>query len=226
MSLFSSYRAAGLCVVPLKDGVPCVKWGQYSEVLPSEAEVLDWKGKEYALVCGKVSGIIALDIDTDDATTIAKIEALAGVSPVKKIGSKGFTAFYRYNGEKTARWGTEVEILSDKHLTTIPPSKHRSKQGVVYKWVGQELIGANLPSLHPSFLAVMDVLYPKPKREEPNYTYQRDHDNIELHQAEKMLSFLDANCARDEWVQIGMALKNEFGDTTTDRGTMHQKNIF
>ncbi len=212
-SLFSAYREAGLCVIPLKDGAPLVKWGQYIDTLPLESEVIKWRGDEFALICGKVSGVIALDLDTDNPETIARIEAIAGVSPVKKIGSKGFSAFYRYNGEKTARWGTEVEILSDKHLTTIPPSKHRAKAGVVYKWMGRELLGADLPMLPATFYAVMDALYPKPPQRDTVHYMPRDYDSLELTQAEEMLSYLDPSCNRDEWVAIGMALKSEYGDT-------------
>ena len=114
MSLFQKYKDAGLCVIPLHKGQPTVKWGKYIDRLPDD--VSGWgKHKEYALVCGKVSGVIGLDIDTDDAELIAKIESIAGKSPVKKIGSKGFTAFYKYNGERTQQWGGVVEILSDKH---------------------------------------------------------------------------------------------------------------
>ena len=215
--MFKEYRDAGFCVIPLVGGQPVVQWGQYQNKLPDDVSAWE-QYKEYALVCGAVSKVIALDIDTDDAETIAKIEAIAGVSPVKKIGSKGFTAFYRYNGERTQQWGGIIEILSDKHLTTIPPSKHRSKQGVVYKWTGPELIGADLPPLAPSFCAVMDILYPKPVRafRDSAPRFERSHDSVELAQAEKMLSYISADCPRDEWVQIGMALNDEFGDTACE----------
>lgn len=213
--LFQKYQEAGLCVVPLKGGLPMTQWGKYANELPPKSEILKWdceNWKEYALVCGKVSGIIALDIDTDDAAIIDKIETIAGVSPVKKIGSKGYTAFYKYSGEKTSSWDGVVEVLSDKHLTTLPPSKHRNKN-IHYKWAKEELIGAALPALDHNFFAIMDVLYPKPKREEKSYSYSRDYDNIELIQAEKMLGFVGSDCSRDEWVMIGMSLKDEFGDT-------------
>ena len=213
-SLFTLYHEAGMCVVPLKDGAPLVKWGQYIDALPDAATVASWRADEYALVCGKASNIIALDIDTSDEAVISRIIAIAGDSPVKKIGSKGLSLFYRYNGEKTARWGTEVEILSDKHLTTIPPSKHRNKAGVVYKWMGRELLGAELPMLQPAFYGMMDLLYPCPAPpERPSYSLPREHLSIEIQQAEEMLSYIDPSCARDEWLQIGMALRSEYGDT-------------
>lgn len=218
--MFRPYIDAGLCVVPLRNGTP-VEWKEYQERLPN-GEILEWekhKYKEIALVCGRISGVIALDIDTDDPEVIKRVEAIAGVSPVKKRGSKGFTAFYRYNGEKTQRWGTEVEILSDKHLTTLPPSKHRSKN-LHYKWEGIELIGAELPLLGKSFYAVMDVLYPKAAVREPTpIHYERSASteryaerHIELEEARRMLDYISSDCSREEWIKVGMALREEYGD--------------
>jgi len=209
--MFQKYLDAGLCVIPLKNGIPAVKWSQYQQTKPTQTDIKGWdKFKEYALVCGKVSGVIALDIDTDDVAIIEQIESIAGVSPVCKIGSKGYTGFYRYNGEKTQNWGGVCELLSDKHLTTLPPSKHREKN-LHYEWhEGCELIDATLPALPADFLEKMDLLYPKPIRHEPRIEYTER--TIELQEAENMLSFISPDCKRDEWVKIGMALRDEYGD--------------
>jgi len=210
--LFEKYLDAGLCVIPLRNGQPQIQWGKYMSELPPLDEVQKWgKYNEYALVCGAVSGVVALDIDTDDAAIIAKVEAIAGVSPVKKKGSKGFTAFYRYNGEKTQQWGKVVEILSNKHLTTIPPSKHRIKD-LNYTWIdGVELIGADLPMLADNFIAIMDLLYPKASNGYlPRIEYTER--TIEIEQARKMLDYISPDCDRDTWIRMGMALRDEFGD--------------
>ncbi len=210
--MFQKFLDAGLCVIPLKKGVPQVEWSKYFDALPDD--VSQWKGNEYALVCGKVSGVIAIDIDIDDTS---RIYALAGDTPVRKKGSKGFTAFYRYSGETSCNWKNtsgEVicELLSNKRLTTIPPSPHR-KTGKPYVWVDADIIGASLPALNEDFILLMDAKYPKqkqfsisPPREVGAY------QDIRLYDAERMLTFIDANCSRDEWVQIGMALRDEFGD--------------
>jgi hypothetical protein len=217
--MFSQFLAAKLCVIPLKGGVPQTEWSKFFDKLPDEVQAGEWRNhtpayKEYALVCGKVSNVIAIDIDTDETD---RIEELAGISPVKKRGSKGFTAFYRYNGESSQNWkdssGAVIcELLSDKRLTTIPPSPHR-KTNKPYIWMDNNtgLMGVELPLLSDDFIILMDAKYPRPKPF--NYQYPRiDYNDVELHEAEKMLSFVDSNCARDEWVQIGMALRDEFGD--------------
>lgn len=211
--MFLLYRDKGLCVIPLgKDGIPPVKWKQFQSDFPTEQEAANWDkcGFDYGLMCGLVSGLVCLDIDTDDPAVIAQVEAIAGISPVKKIGSKGFTAFYAYGGEKTSRWG-QVELLSDKHMTTIPPSRHRSKD-VYYKWVGAELGAVALPPLPANFCAIMDLLYPRPVRQYTPRPFLTS-EVIDMGEAQAMLTFVSSDTARDEWIKIGMALKAEFGDT-------------
>lgn len=213
--MFQKFRDAGLCVVPLSGNSYPVKWGQYQEALPSNEDCSVWEKKytDYGLVCGKVSGVIALDFDTDDAALITKVELLAGVSPVKKKGSKGFTAFYAYNGEQSKSWSmggkVVVELLSDKRMTTIPPSKHR-KTGKPYIWIdGAGLLdGLVLPALADSFVEMLDVMFKVPKRE---YVERVKHD-VDFQDVERMLGFIDSNCSREDWIKIGMALRDEFGD--------------
>lgn len=189
--------------------MPAVKWGQYNDKLPDD--ISGWnKFDEIAVVLGRISDIVALDIDTDDAAIIKSIEDFVGVSPVKKIGSKGFTAFYRYNDEKTKSWGGVVEILSNKHLTTIPPSKHREKD-LHYTWQGQELIGADLPYLPPDFYEFMEGMYPSPVRDVPLYHYQ--YNDATLDEVAGALNYISPDCNREQWVKIGMALRDYFGDT-------------
>lgn len=213
--MFTKFLSRGLCVIPLKAGVPQVEWSKYAHNLPTADITDNWHAKEYALVCGKVSNIIALDIDTDET---ARIYGLAGHTTVRKKGSKGFTAFYRYNGEVSQNWkdtnGQVIcEILSDKRLTTIPPSPHR-KTGKPYVWVEDDLFNVtDIPALNDDFILLMSAKYPKRER----FTVQApkslmEFDDLQLHEAEDMLSYITADCSRDTWIQIGMALRDEFGD--------------
>lgn len=206
--MFIDYIQAGFCVIPSKGGMPIVKWGKYQDKPPTFEEAQDWSGN-IELVCGKVSGIIALDFDTDDARKIAQVEAIAGISPVKKKGSKGFTAFYRYNGEKGSSWNGEIELLSDKHLTCLPPSLHR-KTGKPYEWLDKQLIGSELPALNPKFSQIMDLMYDKKPKIQP-VQYIKSEE-IEFDEIERMLDFISPDCSRDEWIVIGMGLRDEFGD--------------
>ena len=212
---FSEFKDSGLCVVPLKSGVPLVEWSRYFFELPN-GEVDSWHGNEYALVCGAVSDVIAIDIDTDEGAS--RIYQLAGETPVRKQGSKGFTAFYKFNGEKSGSWKKDgqviVELLSDKRLTTIPPSPHR-KTGKPYVWLERDLMGAELPTLSPDFITLMDALYPKPQRVVIS-PVRYDKDDIRLDEVADALDYISSDVPRDEWITIGMALRDEFGDAACD----------
>lgn len=213
--MFHQFLSRGLCVIPLRKGVPQVEWSRYYDAMPTEDEARGWDEaghKEYALLCGKQSGVIGLDIDTDDT---AFFYTLAGETPLRKVGSKGFTAFYKYNGELNNAWGVAptggplVAILSDKRLTTIPPSPHR-KTSDIYKWIDGEIF-ENLPSINPDFLTFMDAKYPKPPRKvwATPVTYD---SKVYLDDAAEMLDYVSSDCPRESWVEIGMALRDEFGD--------------
>lgn len=226
--MFLDFRRAGLCVIPQNNGIPVkgIEWSRFYERLPSIEEVGTWHGDDYGLVCGKTSGVIGLDIDTDSEIS-QTIYALAGKSPVRKKGSKGFTAFYKWNGEASQNWKESgaikpiVELLSDKRITTIPPSPHR-KTGKPYVWMdGIGLLdGAELPTLSPTFIAVLSAMFPKPVREfrEPEGNSLRE--DIALSEAAEMLDFISSDCSREDWLMIGMALRDEFGDAAN--GLWHQ----
>lgn len=215
---FKKFFDAGIYTIPLKNGIPQVEWSRYFNVAPDASDCEKWdsaKHNEYALLCGGVSNVVAVDIDTDDLAE--RIYSFAGSTPVRKRGSKGFTAFYRYNGEKSQNWKTSAgevicEILSTKRLTTIPPSPHR-KTGKPYVWLDKELLGTDLPCINDDFILLMDAKYPKQKPFSISPPREvGSHDDIRLYEAERMLTFVDPSCSRDEWVQIGMALRDEYGD--------------
>lgn len=215
MNIYQKYIEAGFGVIPASGGIPSLKWGQYQNTLPTLDEAANWHG-DVVLICGGASNIVALDKDTDDALIISRIEAMSGISPVKKKGSKGYTSFFQYRGEKSKQWKLDgvvvLELLSDKRLTTIPPSNHRITKKP-YEWIGgTELIGAQLPILPPNFIAVMDAIFPAPIVHYPDLPRYVHNENIELDQVEAMLSHINPDCSREEWLRIGMALRDEFGD--------------
>ena len=214
--MFQWFLSRNVCVVPLRKGIPQVEWSRYYDKLPSQDDAKGWDEvghKEYALLCGSVSNVVAIDIDTDDTSLFY---TLAGETPLRKLGSKGFTAFYRYNGERSQTWGRKedgspiVELLSDKRLTTIPPSPHR-KTGKPYIWMDGDAGFANLPVINPDFFTFMDAKYPRPKQKAwtPPVEY---NEKVQLEDAAEMLNYISSDCSREQWINIGMALRDEYGD--------------
>jgi hypothetical protein len=232
--MYQKYNQLGLCVIPEKKGVPLFAWSEFMERLPTQPECESWEksGHDgYGLVCGKLSGIIALDIDTDNQEVLDKVIALAGKSGLVKRGSKGRTLFYRYEGQPSKSWKQDgkviVELLSDKRKTTIPPSKHRTS-GKEYIWESENY--SEIPLLGKGFVEMMEILFPSPKREVRAIEYVVE-DVIGVEEIAELLDYCDPNMSYQDWVSIGMALRHEFGDAAfglwdswSSKGTAYKKN--
>lgn len=147
-------------------------WTRFAERQPTDIEFEcweQWPDAGIGVVLGKLSGIIGLDKDYDipgggnDA-----LQAIIPYSPVAKKGEKGWTRFYRFNGEPSCSFdvgGMRVlDVLSDGRQTVVPPTPHPS--GCSYTWISpdslDEITGAeDLPTLPDDFLAqVAKVLEP------------------------------------------------------------------
>ena len=87
------------------------------------------------------AGVVALDVDTEDAAQLAAICATVPASPVAKTGAKGFTAFYRAAPGASipsrhfaaSRKQGICDLLSIGTQTVLPPSPHPA--GHAYRWL-------------------------------------------------------------------------------------------
>ena len=177
MHLFKEYAQEyidkGISVIPDKFGGknPLIKgWTEYNDRLPSKEEVSDWNNSfnesNIAVCLGPASNIIALDFDCDDQQIIDVIEDILPESPVAKIGSKGWTRFFKYNNESTNKvtfnGKVVIEVLAENKKTTVPPSVHPN--GSSYRWVDKALLDLHineLPSLPPMLLAEIELTLAK-----------------------------------------------------------------
>lgn len=218
-NIFSGWKPfldKGYSVIPDKFAGknPLIKeWSDFCYRLPTEAECISWTSRfeesNIAVCLGQASGIIALDIDEDREEILSIILPILPDSPVKKVGAKGETRFFRYTGEFTDSLKFNgkivIEVLSNGKKTTIPPSVHPS--GVSYKWVDKTLLDVDkrtLPLLPPALLAhIGSVLRSKfPDFAETsssgNFTYESGRNNA-----------LGSECARliQERVPVDEALR-------------------
>lgn len=165
-SSYASYIEAGYSVIPDRptSHAPYIAgWAQYCDRLPTLEEASAFIASDIdsniSLCLGAASGVIALDLDATDPTVLDLVVPILPPSPVEKVGSKGWTRFFKYNGEHSQqiKYNGEVviEILSTSKKTTIPNSIH-PKTGEPYKWQGLGLLDvskADLPFLPPFLLA-------------------------------------------------------------------------
>jgi len=129
------YWKAGLAAIPLRENEkrPAIsEWQVYAERLPTNEEQQSWlkayQGGNIGLALGPASGVVAIDIDTDDPVARQAIDRVLPPSPFERIGAKGAVRMYRYSGERTARIqsdnGMVCEILSGGSQVVMPGSIH------------------------------------------------------------------------------------------------------
>lgn len=135
------YLERGWSIIPIKSGskLPSIaSWKEYQERLPTVAEITKWwtdrPEDNIALVCGKISGVIVVDIDPKHGGTTEGLELPPSLC--SRTGGGGQHIFYKYvPGVIGAKIGirTGIDIRSDASYVVIPPSLHAS--GNTYDWI-------------------------------------------------------------------------------------------
>lgn len=163
MTIFSSeapkYWNVGLPAIPLLRGEkrPAInRWQLFADTKPTEDEKRVWletfPDGNIGLPMGASSGLVAIDIDTDDPKILGILDKLLPPTPWTRVGKKGMVRIYRFNGERTNRIkGSDnsmiCEILSKGTQIVLPPSIHpETKRPYVANAPLYEVLGA-VPSL-------------------------------------------------------------------------------
>ena len=155
------------------------EWQRFCDRLPTELKTDIWAKWPGAGICVALgfNDVMAVDIDTTDHEVIAAVEGVLPPSPVQKVGSKGYTAFYRGADVKDTKFPINgknaVEILTHGRQTVVPPTIHLDT-GNAYRWLGDALdqhTPASLPELPADIIErLAEALRPfgyeaKPERE-------------------------------------------------------------
>ena len=144
MGIFSEfapkYWAAGLPVIPLqsKSKSPVTAgWTRYGvEPLPDDVKA-EWLAQypegNIGLPLGPMSGLVIIDIDTDDPRVTNLLKQILPPTPWVRRGKKGAAWAYRWKDHKTARirdadGKSLLEILSTGTQVVCPPSIHPDTQ--------------------------------------------------------------------------------------------------
>lgn len=130
------YHAHGLQAIPLyaREKRPIITdWSRYADISVDAETSAQWieryPDSNLGLVLGKSSGLIMIDIDTDDVKLIEVIKSCLPPSPWQRFGRKGMMLAYKYSPIKTHRiknssGQTIVECLSSRTQCVLPPSIH------------------------------------------------------------------------------------------------------
>lgn len=136
----------GYSVVPLqpRSKKPILEWKTYQTTPASKETVESWfKDKPdlgVAIVTGRISGVVVLDVDQPTSVKWRKeLEELDDVkTPVVKTRS-GYHYYFKYpDGMEVPSFSIEGlgDFQSDGKLVTVPPSIH--EKGTHYEWVHEK----------------------------------------------------------------------------------------
>lgn len=138
---------------------PAFGWQKYRDRLPTSFETglwcRNWPDANIGVILGTRHGgkqLVAVDFDVTDPDILDELARTIPVSPMRKRGAKGFTAFYLAPAEirsqkvKAGAAGA-IDILTgnETRQTVMPPSLH--PDGHVYAWLAGPVALADLPSL-------------------------------------------------------------------------------
>lgn len=214
----SRLRANGYSVIPLAAGEkrPVVRgWQHFCEEPAGEHLLRQWARLPSANVgvcLGSASGLVALDFDEDVDGLHERIEEIVGESPVRKAGSRGYTGFYRYGGERSRHYGvggsSVLDVLSAGRHTVVPGSVHPS--GVPYRWLTDRTLentrAEELPALRPEAMAEVGRML-RPAR--AVFTPREGTPPGGIVEA---LRHISPDVPYPVWRDVGMAIKDELGE--------------
>ncbi len=120
-----------LSVIPIRPGTkkPCCEWQEFQSRIPTEDEIEAWfeawPHAQIALVTGNISGVVAIDLDNEEAVKWAA-QNLPKPGAYQKT-AKGYHLLYGSNGShipNKARIREGVDVRGDGGYILIDPSIH------------------------------------------------------------------------------------------------------
>lgn len=159
--------ALGLPVMPLEANTkkPVMKsWQEFANRMPTPEEQAFWLANNangnIGLPLGPQSGLVALDIDTEDEALYKLVCSIVPSSPWNRIGRHGKVMLFKYTGQKTFRIKdingvTICELLSAKTQVVLPPSIHPDTQKAYTSDTDLAEVCRQVPVLDPNIETIL-----------------------------------------------------------------------
>ena len=210
LNLALQYWEKGWSIIPIKIGskLPAISsWDKYKNHIPTKDEIINWwtinPTANIALICGKVSNIIVVDIDSGkgipDLSNLSLPPTLSA-----KTGGGGTHLFYKWRkGLIGAKVGIRhlVDIRSDNSYVVIPPSLHAS--GNNYEWCidENEEITEAPEWLNDNKQQIQDI---KPKTNWDEFCKTKNTEGSRNDLAAKLSGKILSEMSRDTWETLGL----------------------
>lgn len=117
-------------IIPLNGKRPYREWAEFQTRLPTEQELRDWWHQwpkaNIGVVCGRISGLVVLDIDGKEGEKSLAKKRNAPITIAAKTG-KGSHFYYLHPGREVknfARKEPGLDFRGDGGYVVAPPSIH------------------------------------------------------------------------------------------------------
>lgn len=151
------YRRLGWSVIPVSASgskKPLIAWEEFTRRRAESAEIEEWweenPSANVAVVTGKVSNLVAVDVDDPDLVPLLKKE-----SPLVSVtGRGGHHFFFAYPegeevGNRVRVGGRDIDIRGEGGYVVVAPSIHEN--GNKYRWLKDRKPKPNLQAYLPPF---------------------------------------------------------------------------
>ena len=160
------YLELGLSVTALNGKVPAIPWKEFQVTPPTPAQIGVWfppqTARNIGLLCGRVSGIVVIDTDSQAASEFWETEFPETSLIVRTGGDAGGKHFYyRYPMMDTERihnrvdvQGLKIDVRADGGIVLAPGSRHpeTGRRYVAEKGVLDRDALQSLPPFDPAWI--------------------------------------------------------------------------
>lgn len=200
-----NYIKKNISIIPVgKNKRPLIEWKQYQQTMADEKTVRQWfkdfPDMQIAIVTGKISNLIVVDID-DPAMDLSWLPETA----VVKTGSGGFHYYYQYTGAfpNKARIRENIDIRADGGYVLAPPSWNEKGQYEIIKRLNTVSFPMHLFTVSPKFSQQVKTEYPG---------YSKGQRNDEM---ARYIGHLLAKIHPSEWEALAWPLVQEANQKNT-----------
>lgn len=139
------FLSFGLSIIPCHSGTntdndkrPCIKWKEFQTTLPTTQQLhawqLKWPEANWAIITGKLSGIVVLEIDSEEGE---KFCAEHGLPETVSVQSKrGRHLYFHAPVIDVRNWEKRIpgcDFRGNGGYVIAPGSRHKS--GFIYAWI-------------------------------------------------------------------------------------------
>jgi hypothetical protein len=163
------YRDQGRSVIPVEPNskIPAVRWGRFQVERATESQIRRWwdfADFNVGIVCGRISNLVALDVDlrANGGASLAQLEtAHRPVGGLEVATPGGLHRWFAHPGRtvpnSTSMLGPGLDVKADGGMIVVPPSE---RPDGAYRF--GRLFDADVPPL-PDWLAGLLVGQEKPR---------------------------------------------------------------